>query len=289
MTPFFSIISVQTNSYSKESVAVGLIVVADKVYFSYSIAKLNYLKKLDDGKALHFLAENGLKKIKKAVDDKNIAHNLPLGQNAFSVDYFNYLNQYAAGALTFSEPQMLNVFFDDKVFAKYYKKMIGESLPEIQVNKTHLNFKSKIKVLFQKKQIEEKADVDYILKADKFEGVLKNTTVSLITVNGSISCLQAIDLNIQQNTIINHIYEAQVVNEGLKKFGETAHKKTDNIKIAFEKPIEKEAINFFNKLYIEKKDIFDFYEYDKVAEFADHIASSKEYSKFSEFLIHSGF
>lgn len=283
MTPFFSILSVQTNSYSQENVAVGLLVVADKVYFNYSIQKLNFLKKFDNGQGMYFLAVNNLNKITKSVSEKNTIAQTQLVQDIYSIDYFKYLNQYTAGAVTFSEPKKLNINFNDKVFAQYYQQMIGESL-SLKKQKTINTFKSKINSLFKNYELDSKVDIDYTLKADKLSGVLKNTKVSLITVNGKISCLQTIDLTINKNSVINHLYETQIIFDGLNQFAKSHNKQIDKIKLAIEIPVDKKEKDFFDAIYTQKKEIFDFYEYDQVEKFTTTIAESDQYSKFSELL-----
>lgn len=282
MTPFFSIISVQTNSYSHENVAVGLIVVADKIYFDYSTSKLNFLKKLIDGKSIKFLAETNLKKIAKSVKEKNSTGQTKLLDDLYSLDYFEYLNQYAAGALAFSAPKMLKIEFDNYVFAQYYQKMIGEALSVKKQQTT--SFKIKIKTLLYDKQIEDKADINYTLKANNISGVLKNTNVSLITVNGSINCLQALDWSTHTDTIVKHIYETQIIAEGLNQFGKIHDKKVDKIKLAIEVPSNKKQKMFFDKIYMEKKELFDFYEYEQVKDFATTISKSDQYNKFSDLI-----
>lgn len=283
MTPYFSILYVQTNTFSQETVAVGLLVVADKIYFNYSNSKLNFLKNLSDGEGMHFLAENNLNKIAKSVKEKNNTGQTQLVQDIYSLEYFKYLNQYAAGALAFSEPKALNIPFNEKVFSQYYQQIIGEPL-SIKIQQSKSTFKSKIKTLLKKEDLDSKADINYTLKADKLSGVLKNTKVSLITVNGNISCLQAIDMSINQDSIVHHIYETQIIFDGLNKLAKSHNKQVDKIKLAVEIPKDKKQKQFFDKIYLEKKDFFDFYEYEQVKEFAAEISNSDQFSKFSELL-----
>lgn len=283
MTPFFSILSVQTNSFSHETVAVGLLVVADKIYFNFSNSKLKFLKNLNNGKGMHFLAEKNLNKIAKSVNKKNSTKQTQAVKGIYSVEYFKYLNQYATGALVFSEPIALNISFNEKVYSQYYQQMIGEPL-SIKDQKPKISFKSKIKTLLEKEGLDAKADINYTLKADKLSGVLKNTKVSLITVNGDISCLQAIDMSINQDSIIHHIYETQIIFDGLNNFAKSHNKQVDKIKLAIEIPENKKQKQFFDKIYLEKKDFFDFYEYEQVKEFASKISNSDQFSKFSELI-----
>lgn len=284
MKPFFSIISIQTNSYSNETLAVGLIIVADKKYFSYSSAKLQWLKKLTIGNDLFFLAETALKKIENLVKTENNTIQYKTMNQLFSLDYFTYLNQYSAGAITFSEPVLLDIKMNDTVFANYYEKIVGEPLiSEKKVIKS--TFNKKINQLFNSKEVEPFADINFQLDSNKFEGVLKDTKISLITKNGSISAIQTIDFSLTINSIVSHLYEAQIICGSLKKFGEINSKQVDKIKLAIEVPNDNtEQKELFDKVYTEKNNIFEFCEYNNVESFVEKVASSKKYSKFSELL-----
>lgn len=285
MKAFFSIISVQTNSYSNESLAVGLIVVADKLYFGYSNTKLSWLKKLNSGDQFHFLSEKALKKIQHWVSVENKTIQQKLLNQLFSENYFNYLSQYSAGAIKFSEPVQLNIPFNETVFETYYEKMIGEKIVAKKTSSS-TTFQSKIHQLFDEKEVKSKADVNFQLQPTHFEGVLKETKLSLITKNGTIDALQAIDFSLSVNTIVSHLYEAQIISDSLHSFGDKVNKPVDKLKLAFEEPnSDTEQKKLFDKVYKDKKDLFTFCDYSEVETYVDKISNSTEYSKFSELLV----
>ena len=68
MKTFFSLISIQTNSFSLEKVVVGVLAITEnKVYFEYSKTKLQLLDKLAPShNGISQFANKALQQIKKA-------------------------------------------------------------------------------------------------------------------------------------------------------------------------------------------------------------------------------
>jgi len=282
MKTFFSIISTETNHFSGEQIAVGLIFVTpEKVYYKYAPSKLNWLKKLDSGKGYFQLTETALKNIQKTVKEHNKAPYL-LFEKTFSKEYFKYLNQYAAGAIAFSGPKPINIKMDDAIFEDYFKKMIG--VTELAKHNSKISFNHKIKKIIQAKNVEAYADIDYKLKADQIEGILQDTKLPLITMNGSVQALETIDFKQTNNTVTSHLYKAEIIYNSLAKFCKYKDLKMAKLKLAFNQP-KKENQNLFNMVYKEKKKAFEFNELNEVEGFINEIADSKNnYHKFSEIL-----
>ena len=286
MKPFFSIISVQTNSFSNESIAVGLIFVSDKIYFGFSQTKLHWLKKLNTGNELFFLVENSLKKIQSIVNQENESiHQKKLLNQIFTKDYFVYLDQYSAGAIKFSEPVAIDIQLNDVVFANYYLKIVGEAITPSPKKLKNI-FLSSLNSLFKQKEVEDKADVNIQLHSNQFEGLLKNTKLSFITKNGAVNAIQSIDFTASISTIVSNLYEAQIINEGLEHFCDSKKVGFEKLKLAFELPdAHSEQKPLFDKFYKEKKDNFEFCELDEIEQFVSKVAKSDKYSKFSNLLV----
>jgi hypothetical protein len=139
--------------------------------------------------------------------------------------------------------------------------------------------------LFKEKEVGQKADINFQLHSNQFIGVLKDIKLSLITKNGAVNALQPIDFSVGNNTIVSNIYEAQIISESLHEFCNKLDKPFEKLKLAIEIPDKNaEQKPLFDKIYKEKKDFFEFCELDKVEQFVSKVASSDEYSKFSELL-----
>lgn len=290
MKTFFSTISIQTNPVSLEKVVVALLAVTEtKVFFHYSKNKLNLLDKLAPSKiGIGSLSKKSLQQIKNTVNETNktLQKNqatIVFEKSIFSKEYFSYLNKYNNGILNFSEPATLPFDFTTEKFESYYFNFIGE--PTEVIEKKALSFTQKIKPAFEKEGLTDKADVKYWLDPFTFSGLLEETNVSLITKNGAISIIQAIDFNLGEQTVLKHLYETKFVNDALKAF---AHKHNTGVKplqIAFEEP-EKgtEQHDLFDLSYKNYKDEFSFITPDTLEEETDKICQSDNI-KFSDYLL----
>ncbi len=283
MTPFYSIISTETNHFSNEKIAVGLIFVADKVYFKYSETKLKWLKKLKQGDDFYDLTHSSLKNIEQVIKKEHNATDPKLFKNFLSKEYFAYLNQYAAGVISFSEPALLAIEMNESVFESYYEKMIGETYEQIAKASTP-TFTKKIKTLFTEKNAAQFADLDYVFKVGQVDGILKDYKLPLITKNGAVQGLDTMDFTQSENTIISKFYETEVMYKGLHKLCESKQLKTDKLKIAFEIPDQQQSKKFFDLVYKEKKELFDFKEFPEVESFIEKAGQSGVYQKFSELI-----
>ncbi|GHA80984.1 hypothetical protein [Pontibacter akesuensis] len=288
MKTFFSIISVQTNSFSNENIVVGIIAISsNKIHFAYSKNKLSLVDKLSSAKIGSF-AKSILNQIHNRVLDANLElssnqSKLEFKNLVFSEEYFKYLNKYNNGVLAFSEPVQINLEFNSDYFSNYYKSFVGEDLA-VETFETKKSFYKKLKPYFEKENLKEKADIKFVFDPLCFKGILKETQIPLITKNGKISSLQTIDFDINTNTIANHIYETQIIYEALYDFSKKVNLKLDKIKIAYEEPeLESEQHKLFDLAVKEYKDVFEFVTLDEVNVYTDKICNSKN-TKFSELI-----
>lgn len=289
MKTFLSILSVKTNSYSNEKIVLGLIAVtANDVFYAYSKTKLALLNKFSKEENISFFLKSLLNQIQHTVNESNEKlysnqSSLIHGVTVFSEDYFSYLNKYNNGIFQFSEPVSINANFSAKDFANYYNKFVGEPL-KTSNPKPKKTFYQKLKPLFEKDSLKQKADINFQFNPVTFKGILKETTIPLITKNGNISALQTIDFALQIETIKNHFYETHVILNALNDFSKKIGCKVDKIKIGFEEPeLKTEQHKLFEMAFSEYKEVFEFLTVDKVEKYTDKIAES-ENVKFSSLL-----
>lgn len=286
MKTFLSILSVKTNNFSNEKITIGLMAIANKnIQFSYSANKLKLLNKLMNTNNTEGFVLNLLNQINNAVksankENTNSQVTFDLNKSLFSEDYFKYLNTYSNGLIQFSEPVHIAYEFDNAAFASYYLKFVGENL-ESPKQKTPISLYSKLKPFFNKEGLKDKADLQYTLSPLKFKGILTSVQIPLITVNGSINVLQAIDFNLQPITIKNHLYETKVIYDALNIFSKNINNKIEKIKVAFEEPkMKSEQHQVFDLAFKEYKDYFNFITPDQVDNFTEKVSHSNN-TKFS--------
>ena len=291
MKTFFSIVSIQTNPISSEKVVMGVLAITEnEIYFDYSKSKSGLLDKLAPTKiGIGSMAKNALQQIKQKVAEANKAlakdqKHLVFEKSIFSKDYISYLNKYNNGILHFSEPAILPFDFTTKKFAQYYYNFIGE-LITIAPKKEHITFAKKIKPAFEKEGLEDKADLKFSFDPLWFQKILKDTPISLITKNGAIQAIQAIDFNLGEQTVVNHLYETNIIQESLQLFSQKSKSKINKIKIAFEEPkINTPHHTLFDLSYKNYKDIFEFITPDMLDEETEKICHSDNI-KFSDYLL----
>jgi hypothetical protein len=281
MKTFFSLVTVNTNSFSNESIVVGMLAIAKKIHFAYSTKKLSWVHKIENGHLLATLCENNLKKLDFLVSNENKKiSQLKLVDELFSHNYFTYLSKYSAGAFKLSKPFEIVGDFDEKDFAIYFNKFVGDTIEKKIVVKSE--FSQKIHKTLTIQGLKEKADINFEFKPQSFDSILKEAKVSLITKNGSIQAFQAIDFSKSESSIVNKLYETQMIYESLKHFAKEKKEKLNKINIAFDKPEQNSAINkLFEKAVKEKKDCFSFIESDEFHSISSKISTSPNYIKFS--------
>lgn len=96
-------------------------------------------------------------------------------------------------------PSILITDFNFMHSKSQFKKIINsEDIIRIAAttqDKSRANFHQKIKKLILSKEIEEFADIDYVLKPDQIEGILKDFKLSLLTKNGSVQAMETVDFS----------------------------------------------------------------------------------------------
>lgn len=289
MKTFLSILHVKTNSYSNEKIALGLIAVTTtEVFYAYSNNKLSLANKCSGAVSISDFLKSILNQIQHTVNDSNkllLTNQTSLleGVSVFSKSYFDYLNKYNNGVLQFSDPVTINNHFTVKEFANYFNKFVGEPLT-VDKPTPKKSFFQKLKPLFEKENLKQKADIDFHFNPVTFKGILKETNIPLITKNGNISTLQTIDFSTSANTITNHLYETQIIFNALNVFSKHLNCAVDKINIGFEEPaMQTDQHKLFDMAFIEYKDVFNFMTIDQVAAYTEEVATSTNV-KFSSLL-----
>ena len=291
MKTFFSLISIQTNSFSLEKVVVGVLAITEnKVYFEYSKTKLQLLDKLAPShNGISQFANKALQQIKNKVIESNnqkSQQQLIVSSSVFTQEYISYLSKYSNNILSFAKPEALPVTFDQKEFAQYFYNFVGEPITS-KAKTENITFAKKIKPYFEKQGLEEKANLKYHFNPHKFQGILKATDVTLITKNGAINAIQAIDFTLGEQTVVNHLYETKIIHEALHTFVNKVKVKQEvnKIKIAFEEPkLNTKQHELFDLSYKNYKDTFDFITPNDLDIETEKIVNSNNI-KFSEYLL----
>lgn len=284
MKSFLSILSVETNQFSKENIVVGLFVVtSNATFFAYSEKKVAMLDKAAGLKNNYSkFVSTILKQTSTNVEIQNTKTQISILNDTFSWAYFDYLKDYSGGALKFSEPVLINKTFDQNSFDVYFEKFVGDKISPKQ--KTEKKFKSKVTQYFKKAGLSEKVDIEFKFNPIKFNGILMETKIPLITKNGQISAIQVVDFKSSTQVIANHLYETQMIYEGLSNFSKAKDIAFKKVNIAFEEPaLNTPQHNLFDMAYAEKSEFFNFIDATEVDNLTDEILNSN-YSKFSNFI-----
>lgn len=289
MKTFLSTISIKTNSFSDESIVIGLIAITTtKVYFEYSKSKITLLDNIDKSKQIKDFVSSLLSQINITVKNKNkelsnVQQSLDINVVNFSSDYFSYLSKYNNGMLNFSKPKSIPYTFSQKDFIKYFENFVGTTFDD-KKNNIKNTLHKKLKPFFNKSGLSEKADLGYTFDHNIFKKVVKDCTIPLITKNGKITALQEIDFNNKTVSITNNLYETKILFESLIDFSKKIKVDLSKLKIAFDEPaLHTEQHDLFDLVLKEYSEEFEFVTPDKVDSFTDEILNS-DYSKFSALL-----
>jgi len=222
MKSILSIIYLQTNSVSGEKIAVGLLAVSEKeVFFQISEHKLKLVAKLSNSDIMKH-AEISFALISNKVTEtnkENKSHSLLKSDSMFTKEYISYLNKYSKGLIQFDIPKSYAGTIDKKIFKNLFQQFIGAWEEKEHTENKHAQFHTVIKKKLNKPVFKQKTDVDYSLKPDKIEGLLKQQDITLISKNGNILAAQAIDFNYSEESITKHAYELEVIISCLEKLG----------------------------------------------------------------------
>lgn len=275
MKAFISPLYIQTNSLSSEKIVLGLIMIShDKIFFDTSKPKISLAEKLLD-KSVKIHLNNSIQMIHNKVKEN-------ASSSVFNEEYFTYLSKYSNGLIQFGTPKPIVMESTESSFKELFKNFVGDIIEKEKIVKQTFHAKIKDKLCIP--GVIEKADINYTLKPSKVKGILKPATVSLLTTNGNIQALQAIDFENSENVIANHIYEFESLTKTLDKLSLKYLNKPGSYKIIVKEPaLGSEQHGLFDAIYKFKKDVFNMIDTEQVEEEALKIVKAK-HLKFSTFL-----
>lgn len=289
MKAFIAPIYFQTNSISSEKLTGGLLLSsAKKTWLAFSKSKVAIADKLagdDMKKSLEHTLDMFKNKIAQSNQQAKKGSQQSFEFNkSFTDDYLQYLHKYSKGIIQFAKPKPIALEATDKEFAKLFELYVGEALDEKSNKPTHSSFFSQLKTKLQVQGLSKKADIEYVLKPGIIKGILKPAQITLITKNGSIEAVQAIDFSNAAKTIVEHIYEFEVVAKHLKSFESDKALEEGKYKIVVNKPQSgTDQEKLFNDFYDSAKDTFDIIEPEDMNQVVQEILDSP-HMKFSEFI-----
>lgn len=139
MSTFYSILYVPIRPAQDEKVSIALFVGHQgKVFFKYSLNKLNIIKPLLPAEAFSLL-RSYLKNMEGEIGGRSLSDasmNQLLSSEGksrfFEEGYFDYLSRYSNNLLSFSKPKSLNLSVDESMFTRLFEKYVF-SIEEAEV------------------------------------------------------------------------------------------------------------------------------------------------------------
>jgi len=290
MKAFIAPIYFQTNSISSEKLTGGLLLFSKKKnWLAFSDSKITMTEKLG-GSDIKKLIDHTIvlfeNKIQKANDlismnDKGL---FEMNQTV-TEQYINYLSKYSKGVIQFAAPKPIAIEPSEHEFEKLFELYVGEPLHLKNKKIKHTSFHSQIKESLETPALKEKADVDYVITPELVKGILKPAHITLITKNGAIEAVQAIDFTNTTKTVVDHIYEFEVMVKHLNKFETEKKLKKGVYKVVVNKPEEgTEQVSVFNNFFQSANDTFKVIEPGELESIVNDIVS-KPHTKFSDFVL----
>lgn len=287
MKAFLSPVYLQTNTASDEKITAALVIVTPhKIWFHYSLSKLNLLKKLHSDDA-YYNGYNALSSFENKVLQANADLESDLislfkSDLPFNSEYFSYLSKYSSGLVQIGLPKPIDSEINEDTFANYYKIFVGEAHKKEKPVKSHFN--SQLKQQLSKPGLADKADINFKLNPAIVHGLIKETDITLITKNGAINAFQGVDFSLSPKSIVDNLYEFEVLINSLEKFShQNSIKKGKYSIISIEPDLITDQHKLFDQVYKFKSDDYKLIDPSHFEIITDNIVNNN-YSKFSTFL-----
>lgn len=200
MNTFYTILKIAPNSFSDDTISVGMLLCDGKKYWlKFSEEKKNASKRLIDenSDSIDFVVKqltshihNLNKNIEKSKNDL-----LPL--NIFlNSDYFNYLNNYSNGLIRFSKPSFINDEINEEKFLKLFSLLIDKNYQKNLKEKLDVNeiFYSKINNNLIKK-VENKIHTKININSTTLPTMYFQFEMDCIGLNGSFVGAKSLPFN----------------------------------------------------------------------------------------------
>lgn len=222
MKSFYSLIRYVNNPYSKENIAIGLIVISGKnVFHEFSQNKISFVSKINPENFVLF--DYTLKKI-----DDFIKNELRFGKLLFdneseiSNNYLNRLSIYNNGLIQFDKPVSINIDFDEISFKKFFDRYIDTNIVKQETKIVNKAFRNKVHNSFSRPLLDI-IDIDVKVKKEQIPGLFFDYKLDGIGMNGKIYSVKSVDLNSEKkiDIIQKEISEFETLNYRIDKFSES--------------------------------------------------------------------
>lgn len=286
MKSFFIPTYLKLGKLSEEKLLVGLIAVTPQsVQVKYSAKRIQLCAQVV-GPEYAMLA----KEILEQIQNKASKVNALLGKSdeihfenvhVFNADYFEYLKNYSQNTIVFGNVEVFSAN-QSSSFLSLYENLMNEK-PELE-KMIKTNFHTKIKSNLKAGGIEDKADLEFRIGPDQLAGLYNDMTVSLITKNGSIFAVEAIDFNNGIPALTNSLHAFEVLISSLNQFSKEHNLKLGNYNILNSVPKSgSEQEKVLNNIFKFKKNLYKVMPEDSIEEITNKIKSGN-YQKFSSLL-----
>lgn len=288
MKSYIAPIYCQTNSLSQEKLTLGLIMFAvdvelPTIFFKLSEKKIQIASSITDiSKAFFNTAEKYIQNVVKEIQNEysqKYTQLLPSKKHILDESMYDYLHKYAHGLIEFGALKPYNGKVNEQIFQQLFTEFTGDTSAFSKKSKKP-NLSKQLQQYLEIPELEETADKYLKFTPKQLPGIYKPTTAELITVNGDVESLHALDFQATMETVTNHLNELEVFYHALLVFIE-GKSNLEKLSIAFQKPKAGSKQEMaFNTAYQLKKSIFNFMSLDEVEEFVNSLATD-QYQKFS--------
>jgi hypothetical protein len=283
MNTFTATLFIETNPLSREKLACGLLAITpQKLFFEWAEAKVKMAEGLADKEYKGYFQQR-LRTIEKALKEEDRERQQTtngLFQSLLSQSHFERLEQYNAGPVQFGDIKPYGENIDARLFAKLFKDTVHQ--PVVKRKRSGSGLYWAVLNKLDRPAIVSKADVQYELPEESIDGLIYNAKLSMITVNGSIQAMQAVDMNKSLTTVVQHLNETEMIYHQLVKLGKQKSTPVDRVKLVYQ-PEEQES-DLVKKVRTEKSDVFELMPLGELDQKLERMENDPSYRRFSEFI-----
>ncbi len=205
MKSYISILYAKTNSITDEKLSIGVIYFSDdKAILKVSEKKINIVQYITNNQVSSFLKSN-LHLFENKINEINEKLKLDSSKKGIlNKDYFEYLNKYSQGLISFAKLKPIYNGFNSEELDKLLLKFIGEDVITQITNDNHATSK---KYKFNK---------NLTIYPTMVEGILKPITfVEGYYTKNQIVLFKEINLAKREYYLISELYELKALRESL--------------------------------------------------------------------------
>ena len=283
MSTFTATLFIETNPHSREKLACGLLAVTkDRVHFDWAPSKVKLAEAQLSPEHKGYLAQR-LRMLERSLKHEGRGGNAH-GQfsELLSQSHFERLQQYNAGPIQFGDIKPYAGELDKEAF----KSLFSAFVHPLQV-KSRGSGSGLYRTVYNKLErpaIQAKADLNYALPEEKIHGLVYDARLTMITVNGSIQPLQAIDMSKGLDTVVKHLNESEMIYHQLKKLGDERGKYVAPLKVVYGNAPGIEDSELVRKVRKEKTDVFDMMSMAELDQKIVRMEEDPRYQRFSAFI-----